>query len=419
MKRKYGGSIGLAVLSLLVALLASPPAAHAIAAPDAPGFAANSVKLIVDNDYVAFYGNDPTVTRLLNQNNVDWTTQIANASAITISPNAGETYLYVGVMGGGGTEDFGGLLAGQDIIFIPGAQVASGRSPLGTATLSTPYVRLESFVSGYSSASVAAGTQNVTLAQMQTALTGVTWSSAVGTTAGAGNVPNYKTSGVCCGASATGAGLSGKGWNFPSDSLVVFRYPLTSLGVPATPGDRQVLLDWVAPAGGTTVDSYQVEYKRTSDPDSAYTVFSRPPSSVTAETVTGLINGVDYTFRIASVNSGGISPYAPSKTATPYGQGVSAPSFSGAVKKGIVTTLTLNASFSGKARFYVDGKKIPNCLNVTLTGTSPNFSAICTFKPAWSGQVIVKAYLTSSDGNYSSTYSDPQVISVIRRSNQR
>ena len=50
----------------------------------APGFAANSVKLIVDNDYAAFYGTDTTVTRLLNQNNVDWQTQIANASAITI-----------------------------------------------------------------------------------------------------------------------------------------------------------------------------------------------------------------------------------------------------------------------------------------------------------------------------------------------
>lgn len=419
MKRGYKGLLSLFVASLLSATAVTAPPAHAIAAPDAPGFAANSVKLIVDNDYAAFYGNDSTVTRILNQNNVDWSTQIANASSITISPNAGETYLYVAVMGGGGTEDFGGLLAGQDIIYIPGAQVASGRSPLGTAVLSSPYLKLQSYVSGYSSTAAAAGTQNVTVAQMQTALTGVSWSSAVGTTAGAGNVPNYKTSGVCCGAAATGAGLSGKGWNFPSDSLVMFRYPLTSLGVPAIGSDRKVFLDWVAPAAGTAVESYQVEYKRSSDADSAYQIFSRPLSSSTLETVTGLINGVDYTFRVAAVNSGGMSPYAASKSATPYGPGVGAPSFNGIIKKGISTTLTVNQSFAGKVRFFVDGKKIPNCLNVATTGTAPNLTATCPFKPAWSGQVIIKAYITSTDANYPSTYSDSRVVSIYRRSNQR
>lgn len=419
MTRNYKGPSALVVASLFSVLVATPPLAHAIAAPDAPGFAANSVKLIVDNDYAAFYGSDSNVTRILNQNNVDWSTQIANASSITISPNAGETYLYVAVMGGGGTEDFGGLLAGQDIIFISGAQVASGRSPLGSAILSSPYLKLQSYVSGYSSSAAAAGTQNVTVAQMQTALTGVSWSSAVGTTAGAGNVPNYKTSGVCCGTAATGAGLSGKGWNFPSDSLVMFRYPLTSLGVPAIGSDRKVFLDWVAPAAGTAVESYQVEYKQSSEADSAYQIFSRPISTSTSETVTGLINGVNYTFRVAALNSGGMSPYAASKSATPYGPGVSAPSITGTIKKGVSTTLTVNQSFAGKARFFVDGKKIPNCLNVIASGTAPNFTASCTFKPAWSGQVTIKAFITSSDANYPSTYSDTRVVSIYRRSNLR
>lgn len=419
----FGKSLrrSLVVTLLLVAtsLVPAPKFAFAIAAPNAPGYVTSNVKLIVDNDYVAFYGNDSTVTRLLNQSNVDWTTQISNASSITITPAAGETYLYVGVMGGGGTEDFGGLLAGQDIVFLPGAQVASGRSPIGTAVVSGPYVKLQSYVSSYSSSAVAAGTQNVTLAEMQNALTGVTWSSAVGTTAGSGSVPNYKTSGVCCGASATGAGLSGKGWDFPSDSLVVFRYPLSGLGLPVLAGDTQVIVDWAAPVGGTTVDGYQVEYKKSSDPDSAYVVFNRPGSATTSSTVTGLINGVQYSFRVAATNSGGASPYSSVQTATPFGSTVSAPVLAANIYKGISTTLTLYSSFSGKVRFYVDGKKIPNCLNVTLSGTSPNFSATCTFKPAVQKIVTLSAYITSSDAGYASTYSNKISVQVGRRANNR
>ena len=232
-------------------------------------------------------------------------------------------------------------------------------------------------------------------------------------------MPNWKTSGVCCGATATGAGLSGKGWNFPSNSLVVFRYPLSSLGVPVTPGNTQVIVDWVSPAGGTALDNYVVEYKKSSDPDSTYTVFSRPSSGTTIETVTGLTNGVQYTFRVASQNSGGLSPYSAVKSTTPFGGSVAAPSLSADVRKGISTTLTIYQSFSGKVRFFVDGKKIPGCLNVVASGSAPNFTATCSFKPAWSGRVQFKAYVTSTDGAYSSTYSNVLYVQVGRRSTTR
>lgn len=307
----------LAVVLSVMTLFTLEPASAAV--PQAPGFTKATLKVIVDNDYAAFMGDANSVTRLFYQNEVPWMTQISSAASLDIYPQSGETYLYLAVMGGGGTEDWAGKLNGVDVVDITGAQVASGRSPLGTATLSSPYVLLQSFVSNYNTTNAANGVQNVTLAEMQNALTGVTWSSAVATGSGSGNVPAYKTSGVCCGSDATNAGMSGKGWTFPSNSLVVFRYPLTSLGLPVRAGNAEVTVDWDAPTAGDAPTGYIVQYKRSSDPDSAFTTFSTPSSATTIETVTGLTNGILYSFRIAATNASGTGPFSVVREAKPIG----------------------------------------------------------------------------------------------------
>lgn len=312
-------SAGISALSLLLTLIINTPIAQA-AVPQAPGYSKATFKVIVDNDYAAFMGDATNATRLFYQNNYQWNTQIANATSIDIFPQTGETYIYIAVMGGGGTEDWAGKLNGIDVVDIPGAQVASGRSPSGGATVNSPYVLLQGFVSGYNATNVANGVQDVTLAQIQTALSGASWTSAVSTGYGAsGNVPTYKTLGVCCGSEATGAGMTGKGWNFPSNSLVVFRYPLSSLGLPVRPGNSQVVVDWDAPAAGDAPTGYIVQYKKSSDPDSAYTTFSNPMASTTVDTVTGLTNGIFYSFRVAATNASGTGPYSAVREAMPIG----------------------------------------------------------------------------------------------------
>lgn len=316
MKNSKWHKVAIGIFSIILVFSTTPAYA---AVPQAPGFAKATLKVIVDNDYAAFVGNDNNVTRLFNQNNVDWGTQISNATSLDIYPQAGETYLYLAVMGGGGTEDFGGNLNGLDIVSIAGAQVASGRSPLGTAAINGSYVTLQSYVTGYANSAVAAGTQDVTLAQLQTGLTGVTWSSAVATGSGSGNVPTYKTSGVCCGSTATAAGLSGKGWNFPDSTMVVFRYPLSALSLPVSAGVGQVVVDWVAPAAGDAPTSYILQYKKTSEADSAYATYSTPSAATTIDTVTGLINGISYSFRVAGVNASGIGAFTDVRDAMPTG----------------------------------------------------------------------------------------------------
>jgi hypothetical protein len=301
------GRIALIALSILV-INSFVPAQAAV--PQAPGFSKATLKVIVDNDYAAFLGDNSNVTRLFYQNDFVWMTQISNATTLDIYPQVGETYLYLVVMGGGGSETFAGNLNGIDVTAIPGAQVASSRSPLGTGIVSGIYVTLQSYVSGYNLSNVANGPQNVTLAQIQTALTGAVWSSATG-----GNT----TDGVCCGADARAAGLSGKGWLFPDSTMVVFRYPVSSLSLPINPGSRQVTVDWEAPLSGDAPTSYVLQYKRTSDADSAYTTFSTPLAATTIDTVTGLVNGISYSFRVAGSNASGIGTYSEVRVAMPTG----------------------------------------------------------------------------------------------------
>ena len=320
--------------------------------PQAPSFPQATLKVIVDNDYAIFMGDDANATRLFYQNNVDWYTQVPTAASLDITAQAGETYIYVVTMGGGGTEDFAGTLNGQDVLNIPGAQVASSRSPIGTAVVSGPYVKLESYISGYNASAVAAGTQNVTLAGLQNALTGVVWSSAVAVGAGDGNVPYYKTSGaVACGTAAT-TGLSGNCWGFPSNSAVVFRYPLSSLTLPVSPNVGSVTVDWTASesstAAGDAPTGYIVQYKRTVDPDSSFTTIATTAADTTIATITGLTSGVDYSFRVAATNSTGVGSYSITKTSTP----AALPVISSLSATTIATTTTFNFISDKAGTFY-------------------------------------------------------------------
>ena len=89
--------------------------------------------------------------------------------------------------------------------------------------------------------------------------------------------------------------------------------PMTIPGAPAglvaTPGNANVVLTWRAPQsdGGGAITNYIVEYKTTS-PTAAWVRFPRVASNATTATVTPLVNGTFYTFRVTAVNPAGIGP---------------------------------------------------------------------------------------------------------------
>ena len=336
-------------LILLVALFTSifQNTVPANAAPGAPGFSRVVLGLITDNDFSAYMGDDRNVTRLFWQNDVVWNNQVALMQNQDVIPRTGETFIYVLAMGGnpytgtarngtasvpidngtGGQEDWAGHINGKSLLEYAGAQVAIGKSSVDARTkILDGYLLLNDFLPNWSSSagSITNGTYSPTMSSVQTGLTDAIWSSAYTSTSVASSISHPAIRAPLTGCtvsclSATGAGFTGKGWDFPDGSAVVFRFPLSAASLPVSAGNGQVIVDWEAPGGGEAVTDYLVYYKETSEPDTAFKYFSIVTAPATVETVTGLTNGTSYTFRVTSRNSSGVSAPTDSRSVTPTG----------------------------------------------------------------------------------------------------
>jgi hypothetical protein len=78
----------------------------------------------------------------------------------------------------------------------------------------------------------------------------------------------------------------------------------------------------------------------------------------------------------------------------------------------IVITATIDQA--GKVTFFVDGKKLPGCINLNATAGTKN----CTWKPAVQKQVTIKATLNPTNNVYQNSTSSLSVW-VIRRTGTR
>ena len=99
--------------------------------------------------------------------------------------------------------------------------------------------------------------------------------------------------------------------------------PAAPTGVAATAGNAQATVSWTAPSiGGSVITSYTVTPYVAGLAQPATTVSGSPPA--TAATISGLTNGVTYTFTVFATNAIGTGPAsAPSNSTTPN----SAPKF--------------------------------------------------------------------------------------------
>lgn len=95
------------------------------------------------------------------------------------------------------------------------------------------------------------------------------------------------------------------------------------------------------------------------------------------------------------------------------------PNILGNAYKGIVTSLTVIVNAPGKVRFSIDGKRIAGCLSVPTTGSYPNYSASCSWKPSVTARHSVSATLTPSDNTFAASTSQVGTFWVLKRTTLR
>jgi hypothetical protein len=84
--------------------------------------------------------------------------------------------------------------------------------------------------------------------------------------------------------------------------------------------------------------------------------------------------------------------------------------------KGVSITVTAAVGTAGKVRFFANGKRIANCLNVVASG-SP-LTATCTWKPTVSGAITISATLTPNNGGFTQATA-VKSLAVSKRGNTR
>ena len=94
---------------------------------------------------------------------------------------------------------------------------------------------------------------------------------------------------------------------------------------------------------------------------------------------------------------------------------INAPTISNTVYKGVVETITVTINVAGKVRFFVGGKRISTCKDRVTSGSYPNNTATCLWKPPVTGRQVLTAILTPTDSSFSSSTSAPTVVQVRKR----
>lgn len=122
-----------------------------------------SISMVGDNDFAIFSGTTTGINNLLYQNNEIWMSQIPHLSTLTFSLSAGDTMFYVLGMGGSGQENISGTVNGVDMTSV-------------SVFMSSD---IQSYLTGYDLSAVTSGAFNVSLADVQTAFSQLTWGAPV------------------------------------------------------------------------------------------------------------------------------------------------------------------------------------------------------------------------------------------------
>ena len=168
-----------------------------------------SMQIVADNDFAVFAGTSSGVTELLYQNDYSWPDQIDNLSTLSFDLQNGETTFYLLGMGGGGEENISGTVNGVDITTIGDVAMSSDLGPY-----------LTDFETQSDGGTVADGTFDASLTDVQAAFSSLTWSAPS---------PNSSDAVIQL------ASPNGVGFDFPSQTAELFSFSTADVGVTSTP----------------------------------------------------------------------------------------------------------------------------------------------------------------------------------------
>ena len=125
---------------------------------------------------------------------------------------------------------------------------------------------------------------------------------------------------------ATPSVVTDAGTGSPNRLAFMGSFTAAPVSTPSSPAsltgsvsNASVRLAWTAPIanGGATITDYVVQYATSNSASTSWTTFADGVSTALAATVSGLTNGVTYSFRVAAVNAIGTGAFTTPITATP------------------------------------------------------------------------------------------------------
>jgi hypothetical protein len=98
---------------------------------------------------------------------------------------------------------------------------------------------------------------------------------------------------------------------------------------------------------------------------------------------------------------------------------INAPTITGSAYKGVQITISVSLNVPGKVRFFVNNKRVPNCLAVPTTGAYPSVTATCNWKPMTRGYLSLTAAVTPTNITFSGGTSAANRYFILNKSTTR
>ena len=201
---------------------------------------------------------------------------------------------------------------------------------------------------------------------------------------------------------------AGNGESLPSAATAA-----VAAAVPGAPASLRVSvndtgkldLSWEAPEtdGGSAVIGYKVQWKEAVNSWDTPADVSESAVTVTSHTITGLTDGVEYTFRVIAVNLEGDSSASEDESGTP--RETTAPTVSSASVDGATLTLTFNEALDE------DSKPATTAFTVTVSG---NVRAVDYVDVIGGAVTLTLASAVSSEDTVTVSYTAPASESADR-----